>query len=195
MNYEPVKKINVPYLLSYIFIPIVITAFCFFMGYLFFHDGGPGAAILFMIPPFLSILWWIFAGKLFYKGKQKKLLQEFESKGFWPHHTFKSDGCTVIIDIEQGKLGVVFFWNPFQSYILPAARIDKVWTDDGKTGAGIIAGSSRVSFLFTIDNIRIRVNTFTSNKRWRMDSNYILTGISKADLMVEALNHAKERSA
>ena len=55
-------------------------------------------------------------------------------------------------------------------------------------------GSSRVSFLFSIDGVRIRVNTFTSNKRWRMDSEYILTGISKADLMVEILETAKSRS-
>ena len=59
---------------------------------------------------------------------------------------------------------------------------------------GPLAGSSRVSFLFTIDGVRIRVNTFTSNKRWRMDSDYILTGISKADMMAEVLEEAKGRS-
>ena len=89
---------------------------------------------------------------------------------------------------------MIFFWNPFKNYILPAARITKIWTDDGKTGAGVLAGSSRVSFLFLIDGIRIRVNTFTSNKRWRMDTEYILTGISKADLMADVLTKAKERS-
>ena len=43
--------------------------------------------------------------------------------------------------------------------------------------------------------MKIRVDTFTSNKRWRMDSDYILTGISKADVMVEVLEQAKQRSA
>ena len=52
-------------------------------------------------------------------------------------------------------------------------------------------GSSRVSFLFNVDDVKIRVNTFTSNQRFRMDSDYILTGISKADLMVKILEEAR----
>lgn len=194
MNTEPLKKKNVLYLLSYIFVPLAVTALCFLLGYLFFHDGGMGAVILFMVPPALSILWWISAGRLIFKGKRKKMMQELKNSGFTPNHTFDSDGCTVAVDIEHGKLAMLFFWNPFQSYVLPANRISKIWTDDGKSGMGPLAGSSRVSFLFTVDGIRIRVNTFTSNKRWRMDSDYILTGISKADMMAGVLAEAKERS-
>ncbi len=194
MNQEKIKKINVPYLLAYIFVPIAVTAVCYLFGYLFFYDGGMGAVILFMVPPAVSILWWIFGGRMIFRGKRKKLMRELEQSGFQPNHTFDSDGCTVIVDIGHGKLALLSFWNPFQSYILPASRMGKIWTDDGKGGAGFMAGSSRVSFLFTIDDIRIRVNTFTSNQRWRMDSDYILTGISKADMMVEVLKEAKERS-
>ncbi len=195
MNNEPVKKINAMYLISYIGIPLLCTALCFWLGYTFFHDGGLGAVALFLVPPTLSILWWVWGGKLLFKGKRKKLMRELEQSGFIPNHTFDSDICTVIVDIEHGKLAILFFWNPFQSYVLPASRIAKIWTDDGKTGAGFLAGSSRVSFLFTVDGIRIRVNTFTSNKRWRMDSDYILTGISKADLMVGVLEEAKRRAS
>ncbi len=194
MNSEPLKKKNLLYLLSYICVPIAVTAVCFLLGYLFFRDGGMGAAILFMVPPALSLLWWMFAGKMIFKGKRKNMMRELERSGFTPNHTFDSDGSTVVVDIEHGKLAMLFFWNPFQSYVLPASRISKIWTDDGKAGMGPLAGSSRVSFLFTIDGVRIRVNTFTSNKRWRMDSDYILTGISKADMMAEVLEEAKGRS-
>lgn len=194
MNSEQVKKINVPYLLSYIFVPAAITALCYLVGYLFFHDGGMGAVICFLVPPVLSILWWIYGGKLIFRRKRTKLMREFEQSGYRPNHTFDSDGGTVIVDIGQGKIALLFFWNPFQNYILPASRIANIRTDDGKSGVGFLTGSSRVSFLFTVDNIRIRVNTFTSNKRWLMDSDYILTGISKADMMVEVLKEAKERS-
>ena len=194
MNSETVKKLNVPYLLSYILAPAAVTALCFFLGYTFFHDGGAGAAILFMVPPALSVLWWALGGKMIFKGKRKKLMNELERSGFLPNHTFDSDICTVVVDVEHGKIALIFFWNPFQNYVLPASRISKIWTDDGKTGMGPLAGSSRVSFLFTVDGIRIRVNTFTSNKRWRMDSDYILTGISKADMMAGVLTEAKERS-
>ena len=55
-------------------------------------------------------------------------------------------------------------------------------------------GSSQVSFLFKVDNIKIRVYTFTSNQRFRRDSDYILTGISKADLMVKAIEEAKAKA-
>jgi len=73
-------------------------------------------------------------------------------------------------------------------------RVERAWVDDGKSGAGIFAGSGRVSFLFTVDGIKVRVNTFTSNQRWRMDSEYILTGISKADMMVKIIEEAKTKA-
>lgn len=52
-------------------------------------------------------------------------------------------------------------------------------------------GSQRVRFCFILDGVRINVNTFISNTRYKMTDNYILDGISKADLMVEVLNDAK----
>ena len=48
--------------------------------------------------------------------------------------------------------------------------------------------------LFKVDDVKIRVNTFTSNQRWRMDSDYILTGISKADMMAKVIEEAKKNS-
>ena len=133
MNQEKIKKINVPYLLAYIFVPIAVTAVCYLFGYLFFYDGGMGAVILFMVPPAVSILWWIFGGRMIFRGKRKKLMRELEQSGFQPNHTFDSDGCTVIVDIGHGKLALLSFWNPFQSYILPASRIANIRTDDGKS--------------------------------------------------------------
>ncbi len=122
------------------------------------------------------------------------LEKKLDETGFTRNQTFDGKGVEVIVDTKKGQIALQFFWNPFESYILPASRIGKVWVDDGKSGAGIMAGSSRVSFLFTIDEVKIRVNTFTSNQRWRMDSNYILTGISKADMMIEILENAKKKS-
>lgn len=72
--------------------------------------------------------------------------------------------------------------------------MEKAWVDDGLSGAGFMAGSSRVSFLFIIDGIKVRVDTFTSNQRFKMDSDYILTGISKADMMVEMIEKAKKKA-
>ena len=117
-------------------------------------------------------------------------MAELDAQGFVRNHTFNADGCTVAVDLKAGKIAVLFRWNPGKVYVRPAGSITKVWVDDGRGGAGFLEGSSRVSFLFTVEGMTIRVNTFTSNKRWKMDSDYILTGISKADLMVEALQAA-----
>ena len=193
MENEQIKKINVLYIFSYIVIPILVCALCYILSALFFPKGNM-AVILLMGPTIISVVWWIFGGKMLFKQKQKKMESELDESGFKRNQTFYADGSTVVVDTENGKIAILFFWNPFQSYILPASRITKAWVDDGKGGAGFMEGSSRVSFLFNIDDVKIRVNTFTSNQRWRMDSDYILTGISKADMMVEVIEEARRNS-
>ena len=177
------------YLLGYILLPIIICAICYVVGYFFFPKGTM-AAVLFMVPTFAAILWWSFGGSILFKQKRKKFEKELDESNFKRNHTFYGRGNTVIVD-ESGKIGLMFFWNPFNSYILPAKSVEKAWVDDGRTGSGFMEGSSRVSFLFIVDGVKVRVNTFTSNQRFRMDSNYILTGISKADMMVEVIKKAK----
>lgn len=190
MENVKVKKINVLYLLGYIFLPMIICAICFEASYLFFPEGTM-AVILLMGPSILSFVWWVFGGRFIYNHKRKELEKKLDENGFKRIQTFYGSGNMVVVDSENYKIAMLFFWNPFESYILPTNRISKAWTDDGKSGAGFMAGSSRVSFLFKIDEVTVRVNTFTSNQRWRMDSNYILEGISKADMMVEILEKAK----
>lgn len=192
MENEKIKKINVLYLLAYIFVPILVCALCFGISALYFPKGDM-AAILIMVPSFLSVIWWIFGGRLIYKKNQKKLEKKLEQSGFERNHTFYGRGSMVVVDIVNGKIAILFFWNPFQSFVLPASRITKTWVDDGRSGSGFLEGSSRVSFLFNIDSVKIRVDTFTSNQRWRMDSNYILNGISKADMMVNVLETARSK--
>ena len=56
-------------------------------------------------------------------------------------------------------------------------------------------GTSRVSFLFVIDGIKIRVNTFISNQRWKMNDEKVLEGISKADRWVMLLDQVRGQGA
>lgn len=193
MSEKKIKKINILYLLGYLIIPIVICAICMVISYFYFPKGN-GAVILLLIPPALSVLWWSFGGTVLFKQKTKKFERELEEKGFSRNHTFYGRGKTVIIDSQKGQVGFVFFWNPFDAYLVDASRIEKCWVDDGKCGAGFMEGSSRVSFLFILDGIKIRVDTFTSNQRFRMDSNYILTGISKADMVVKTIEEARKKA-
>ena len=188
---EKVKKINALYLLLYIFAPLAVIGICGVL-YAQFVPQGAMAPLLSLAPTLLAAVWWIAGGRFIFKRQQKKLAATLTQKGFVANNTFNAKNCHVVVDAQHGEIALLFFWNPFQGTVLPANRITKVWVDDGATGSGILRGSSRVSFLFTLDGTTIRVNTFTSNKRWNMDSNYILTGISKADMMANVLEEARK---
>lgn len=193
MENKKIKKINILYLLGYIFVPILVCALCYTIGILFFPKGTM-AVILFMVPTFASVIWWCCAGRFIYKRKQKEFEKQLDESKFERNQTFYGSGNMVVVDINHGKIGLLFFWNPFESYVVSAKKVSKAWVDDGRSGAGIFEGSGRVSFLLKIDDIKIRINTFTSNQRWRMDSEYILTGISKADMMVQVLEEARSKA-
>lgn len=195
MKTDQVKKINYAYLLGYIFIPLAIAAVSVLIGYLFFYEGGTGAGICFAVIPFIAVLWWIFAGRNIYKLGKKRMIKQLDEMGIDRRQIFYSDGCVVSMDIKQSKIGLIFFWNPFTVQVVPASRVTKAWTDDGAMGAGFTRGTSRVSFLFLIDGIKIRVNTFISNQRWKMNDQKVLEGISKADLWVQVLDQARQQGA
>lgn len=193
MEQKRIRKINWAYLFGYIFGPAILSGICFLISARFFPKGY-SAVVLILGPCLLSFLWWVFAGRILFKRKTKQFERELKDGNFNLSYTFYANGKTVCIDEEHGNVGLVFFWNPFETFVFPASRIEKAWVDDGKHGAGFMAGSSRVSFLFLVDGVKVRVDTFTSNRRWRMDSDYILTGVSKADVVVQSLKEAKGRS-
>lgn len=186
----PIRKVNMAYLLLYFLTPVAVFALCVGVS-IKIEVVGFWALVTFFGPVAFAALWWILGGGVLYKQKKKQMKEQLGSSGFARNHIFDSSGCTVSVDVGHGKIAMLFRWNPFKLYVVPASRITRAWVDDGRAGAGFMEGSSRVSFLFLVDGTKVRVNTFTSNRRWSMGSDYILTGISKADLMVEVLNAAK----
>lgn len=194
MNQKSVKKTNVIYLLLTILVPIVFIGVMGYIGATFFRDGGPGAVVFLMAPTALSAAWWILGPTTIWNQKKKKMMKELSEQGFNRNQTFYGGNQTVVVDIKQGKVALLFFWNPFESFVLPASRVSRAWAEDGAGGAGFMRGTSRVSFLFEIDGIKVRVNTFTSNQRWKMDDPKILEAVSKADMMVQVLDAAKQAS-
>lgn len=188
-----IQKINPLYLSLYIFAPILVCVISYLICYLCFYDGGTGAAITTVIPTLAAIAWWGLGGTILFKRKTKELEKRFVSEGHHPNQTFYARGETVIVDSIEGVLGIVFFWNPFVTYIIPATRVTNAWVDDGRMGAGILEGSSQVNFSFCLDNkIKIRAYTFRSNQRFTMKDRRIITGIAKAETMVKALETAKQ---
>ena len=189
---KKIKKIDPVYLILYLLVPVAVIAVCYTVMAVTGVIGNTAVALGFG-PVIFAALWWILGGKVLYNNRKKAFEKNLTDTGFVRNHTFYGDGCTVVVDTVHRKLALLFRWNPMQSYVIPVGRIERAWVDDGRGGAGFLEGSSRVSFLFSVDGVNIRVNTFTSNKRWRMDSDHILTGISKADLMVEVLNEARNQ--
>lgn len=191
MENQKIKKFNVVYMLIYILAPILLIVLLGALSMMIQDEQIANTVIL--VVSFLSmgaIIWLILGWNIFYKNGKKKMAKELDDSGFVRNHTFNGDGCTIVVDVVHGNIALLFRMNPFQVQRFSAKRVEKAWVDDGKSGPGILQGSSRVSFLLLVDGIKVRVNTFTSNQRWKMDSDYILTGISKADMMVEVIREA-----
>lgn len=190
---DKVKKTNYVFSLGYVLIPLAVAALSIYIGYRCFPDGGTGAVACFMGGPAAALLWWIFGGSFIYWVAKKRMLKQLDKAGIDRRQIFYSDGCVVSMDMEQNRIGLLFYWNPFVVQVVPASRVTRAWADDGVGGAGFLRGTSRVSFLFEIDGITVRVNTFVSNQRWKMTDNKVLEGISKADLWVQVLEQGRRQ--
>lgn len=192
MEHEKIKKINWLYLIGYIVIPILVMVLGVALTvWHVFPNSGVGT-IIFAIFIFGPVVFWSVGGSIIFKNQNKKMETELDRENFHRNQTFNGKGVEVVVDTVDKKVALKFFWNPFEMFIVDAKKIENAYVDTGVSGSGFMEGSSRVSFIFTVDGIKIRVNTFTSNQRFRMDSNYILDGISKADMMVNILNSASK---
>ncbi len=184
---QKIKKVNMTYLLLNIFGPIILAILVFLLAVVLPSELTGIMSTISALVFFGACIWWaIGISKLSDKKKEEKL-NELDTTDFVRNNTFYGDGCTVAVDIEGGKIAMIFKWNPTECFVMPASRITRIWVDDGKT----IGGTSRVSFLFVIDEVKVRVNTFISNRIWSMKSDNVVEAISKAEMMAEALQKAQ----
>lgn len=195
MKTDRVKKINYGYLLAYILTPAALMALGLWIGGTVYEDGGIGAVMFNMCSFIAAILLWVFGGRIVYFFAKKRMLKELDGAGVDRRQIFYSDGCVVSVDAAQAKAALLFFWNPFALYVIPAGRVTRAWADDGAGGRGFLRGTSRVSFLFEVDGVKVRVNTFVSNQRWKLSDDKVLEGISKADLWVQVLDQVRQQKA
>ena len=188
-----IKKADPVYTLVYFVVPVLVFAVAAVIG-IKFELLGTAAVISFFGPVVFAILWYWIGNPLIYKLRKKKLEKELDVMGFVRSYTFYGGSTVTVIDEQNANIALLFRFNPFCQYIFPASRVKKAWTDDGRMGKGFMEGSSQVSFIMLIGRTKIRVYTFTSNRRFTMNSDQILTGISKADLVVEILKNAHDKS-
>ena len=184
MEQQRIQKVSITYAVLMILIPLVIMIGLLAASILYIE--GDAGVVVWSVGLIGGILWFIIGPDKIYKKKKEKKMKELDASGYVRNHTFNADGCTVAVDIAHGKIAMVFKWNPSNCFVVPANRITNVWVDDGK----MLGGTRRVSFLFIVDGVKVRVNTFTSNRSWSMKSNYVLEALSKADMMVEYLQAA-----
>ncbi len=184
-----VTKTNFTYQILYILAPVLITVLAGVIPYVAAPDWNMGPLLPFVCL-LLSVVWWILGGRLIYNSKKKSMMVELDRAGFTRNQTFYGRSCTVVVDLVKNQLALLFFWNPFKVQTFPASRISKAWVDDGRSGKGVMEGSARVSFLFVVDGVKLRVDTFVSNQRLTMKDRRILTGIEKAEKMVDTLETA-----
>lgn len=192
MEEKKIKKIDWLYLLIYIIGPLLLMFVIISLTAMKILPDNDFGMVIFAIGIFGPILFWSMGGAFIFKIQKKKMAKELDNSNFHRNNTFSTRGIEVVIDGVNKKVALKFFWNPFETFVFDASKVKNARVDDGRGGVGFMEGSSRVSFLFEVDDIKIRVNTFISNQRFRMDSDYILTGISKADMMVNILNEASK---
>lgn len=188
---QKIQKVNGLYLILYIIVPMIPVGIAVMLSLLIPEQVGRFAGIS-AILGIAAFVWWLGGWKLVLNMKKKSMTKKLDEAGFVRNHTFNSDNSTIVIDAQHGDIALLFCMNPSVIQIASMQKITRTWVDDGAHGSGIMRGSSCVRFCFELDGVTVKVNTFTSNKRWRMDSNYILTGISKADMMVNVINSAKQ---
>lgn len=192
MENKKIEKINWIYLIAYIVAPILVMVLSIALTvWNILPNNGFGMGV-FAIGLFGPFIFWGMGGSFIFKNQNKKMAKQLDSQNFHRNQTFSGQGVEVVVDTVDNKVALKFFWNPFKTFIVDANEVTDAHVDDGAMGSGFMEGSSRVSFIFKVDEIKIRVNTFTSNQRFRMDSDYILTAISKADMMVNILNKASK---
>lgn len=188
---QKIKKVNGLYLILYLIVPMIPVGTAVMLSLLIPEQEGRFAGISALLG-IAAFVWWLAGWKFVLNMKKKSMTKKLDEAGFVRNHTFNSDNSTIVIDAQHGDIALLFCMNPSVIQIASMQKITRAWVDDGAHGSGIMRGSSCVRFCFELDGVTVKVNTFTSNKRWRMDSNYILTGISKADMMVNVINSAKQ---
>lgn len=144
---------DVFYLLENIFGPILITVF--FIGLGFWAGMGSVVIAVEVVIVIGCILWWIFGPEQIFQDKRRQYLKEIDSSDFVRSRTYNAGNITLAADLENGKIAMIFKWNPKQYYVLPANHITDLWVDESKT----VEGSCMRSFLLIVDGVKIRVNT------------------------------------
>lgn len=158
-------------------------------GWFAFLFEGDARLILLIVPFCLLGLTFIAIVHVLYRSNIAKLKRRIEG------HLLNGNICAIIVDLEQNQIGLVFFWNPFENFILPAKNISKVWVDDCKRGFGI-GCTERVCCRLIVDELRVSliIPVNLGNRMLPMSHPKVRIAVSKAEHMVAIINQARYSS-
>lgn len=138
------------------------------------------AFIVWMI--LLMTIAWGTLTPLLTKGTYKKV----DSLPYQFNSSFQGRNGRLLIDVDNGMIGFISAYNPFEIQIFNASRIERMET--------IASTMTGVRFVFYLDGKKITMYTLLSNRAVNLKSNMGVEAISKADTFVELLKAAKGRA-
>ncbi|MFI3116265.1 MAG: hypothetical protein R3Y12_09025 [Clostridia bacterium] len=181
------KKFNILYAIGIPSLFWLLIIFAFTCNSVLKLDLPAEILAYLLIIGFVGFLATFFVHGFIYKSTIKKMDKQLATMQI--NQVFNGQSVRVAIDQTNNKIVLTFAYNPSKIYTLPLSSITKAQTNDFKHGSGFLEGTMRVAFQFWIDGQKVTVDTFTSSRqKFRMDSNEVLTGIAKADAMVEILS-------
>lgn len=140
------------------------------------------------------IVFMAFTPIILKKKLEKKALEKeksFAQSGFIYQHKFTSHDGVFYIDVN-GRLVVIWKYNPNQICTINPSFITDIRTNDGKTPMGTYG----VSCEFRLQGKKMKIWTLrVSNGYLSMKDRKVLEGISKADTLCQLLNAAKVNAA
>ena len=138
------------------------------------------AFIIWMI--LLMTIAWGTLTPLLTKGTYKKI----DSLPYRFNNSFQGRNGRLLIDVDNGMIGFISAYNPFEIQIFNASRIDRMET--------IASTMTGVRFVFYLDGKKMTMYTLLSNRAVNLKSSMGVEAISKADTFVELLKAAKNRA-
>lgn len=146
--------------------------------------------ILPMILVFCIMAWMIIAISIGYgyftSFFVKNTFKKVDSLPYRFNSSFRGRNGILMIDVEQGVVGIISAYNPFEIQIFNASRIGKAET--------IASTMTGVRFVFYLDDRKITMYTLLSNRAVNLKSQMGADAISKADTFVNLLLSAKSRA-
>lgn len=149
----------------------------------------PLSLLIFLSGFALILLFIVFSiiGGIIFSICEKSKTKLLDKDGYT--HYFSGSNIGLWIDVEKNKIWILAKYNPFDLQEIDPKEIESAKTEDGK---GFTGGTCIVQIVAVIGNTTLKIPTFTSRRLKSMESEVVLTAISKADKYVEALLKVKD---